>query len=46
MLHAKNKYTQGNQMPYLTKELSRAIMTRSRLCNRFLNNQTEENRSL
>ena len=43
---SKKKYARGNQMPFLTKDLSKAIMKRSRLCNEFLNNKREENRIL
>ena len=42
---SKKKYARGNQMPFLTKILSKAIMTRSGLRNKFLN-KTEENRTL
>ena len=31
----KRKYTQGNQMPFMTKEFSKEIVTRSRLRNNF-----------
>ena len=32
-------------MPFLTQDLSKATMTRSRLGNKFLNKKTEENRT-
>ena len=37
----KRKLAQGNQMPFTTKDLSKAKMKRSRLCNNFLKNRTE-----
>ena len=33
-------------MPFMTKDLSKNIMKRSRLCNKYLNNNNEENRKL
>ena len=33
-------------MSFLTKDLSKALMTRSRLRNKFLNHKPEENRTL
>ena len=42
----KRKLARGNQMPFITKELSKAIMKRSRLRNNFLKNRTEENKTL
>ena len=36
----------GNQMPLFTKELSKEIMTRSRLRNKYLKNRNEENRAI
>ena len=42
----KKKYARGNQMPFFTKELSKEIMTRSRLCNKYLKNRNEENRAI
>ena len=32
----KKKYVRGNQMPFMTKQLSKVIMKRSRLRNNFL----------
>ena len=32
----KKKYAPGNQMPFMTKNLSKEIMTRSRLRNKYL----------
>ena len=40
----KKKYARGNQMPFFNKELSKAIMTRTKLRNIFLQNKSEENR--
>ena len=34
------KLARGNQMPFITKDLSKAIMKRSRLHNNFLKNRT------
>ena len=42
----KIKYVRGNQMPFMTKQLSKEIMKRSRLRNNFLRNRTEENKIL
>ena len=42
----KIKYVRGNQMPFMTKQLSKEIMKRSRLPNNFLRNRTEENKIL
>ena len=42
----KKKYSCGNQMPFMTKNLSKEIMARSRLRNRYLKHKTEENRLL
>ena len=42
----KKKYARGNQMPFMTKELSKEIMLRSRLRNKFLAGKTDENRFL
>ena len=45
-IHAprKQKCTRGNHMPFMNKALSREIMTRNRLRNKFLNNRSEENK--
>ena len=40
------KYARGNQMPFMTKELSREIMAMSRLRNKYLTDKTVENRLL
>ena len=42
----KKKYARGNQMPFMTKDLSKEMMTRSRLRNKHLKDKTEENRLL
>ena len=41
----KKKYARGNQMSFMTKDLSK-MMTRSRLKNKYLKDKTEENRLL
>ena len=40
------KYARGNQMSFMTKDLSKEIMIRSRLRNKYLNDKSEENRLL
>ena len=40
----RKKYARGNQMPFFNKELSKAIMTWTKLRNIFLQNRSEENR--
>ena len=42
----KKESARDNQMPLMTKNLSKEIMTRSRLRNKYLKNKTEENRLL
>ena len=42
----KKKYARGNQMSFFTKQLSKEIMTRSRLRNKYLRNKNEDNRAL
>ena len=42
----RKRYARGNQMLFFTKELSKEIMTRSRLCNKYLKNRNEENRTI
>ena len=42
----KKSYARGNHMPFFTKELSKEIMTRSRLRNKYLKNRNEENRAI
>ena len=41
----KKKYARENQMPFFTKE-PKEIITRSRLCNKYLKNRNEENRAI
>ena len=40
----KKKYIRGNNKPFMTKELSKSIMERTRLRNNFLKNPTTENK--
>ena len=40
----KKKYIHGNNKPFITKALSKAIMQRTRLRNKFLKNPTNQNR--
>ena len=40
----KTKYVRANNSPFMIKIISKAIMTRSRLRNKFLRNRTPENR--
>ena len=42
----RKKYVRGNQMPFMTKDLSKEVIERSRLCSRFLKNKSQENRML
>ena len=42
----KKLYIRSNHKPFIYNEISKAIMTRSRLRNRFLQNRSEENRKL
>ena len=42
----KAKHARGNQMPFMTKDLSKNIIKRSRLRNKYLKNKNEENRKL
>ena len=42
----KAKHARGNQMPFKTKDRSKNIMKRSRLRNKYLKNNNEENRKL
>ena len=45
-IHAprKQKYARGNHMPFMNKALSKEIITRTRLRNKFLKDRNEENR--
>ena len=40
----KKKYIGVNQAPFMTKELNKEIMTRSKLRNKFLRCRSEENK--
>ena len=40
----KKKYIRGNNKPTMTKALSKAVMDRTRLRNKFLKNPTNQNR--
>ena len=40
------KYKRGNNMPFITKDLSKAIMKRSQLRNNYLKNKIDSNRML
>ena len=40
----KKKFIRGNHSPFMNKKLSRAIMKRNRLRNKFLRNKNPENR--
>ena len=40
----KQKHVQGNHLPFMIKTLSKEIMTRTMLRNRFLKNRSEENK--
>ena len=42
---SEKKYVTGNQLPFMNKTLSRAIMERSKLRNLFLKKRTEEKRN-
>ena len=42
----KAKHARGNQIPFMTKDLSTNTMKRSRLRNKYLKNNNEENRKL
>ena len=41
----KEKYKRANNSPFMNKNLSKAVMNRSRLRNKFLKNPTDENRT-
>ena len=44
MAPIKQKHIRGNQSPFMNKDIHKAIMTRTRLRNRFLKEPTEMNR--
>ena len=41
----KRKYLRGNHQPFMNKDLSKAIMKRSKLRNLYIKNRTEENKN-
>ena len=41
---SKKMYTRGNHLPFMNKELSKAIMNRTRLRNVYLRKRSTENR--
>ena len=41
---SNKKYNRGNQMPFMSKDLSKAIMDRTRFRNKFLKNRNDENK--
>ena len=43
-LPKKKKYFRGNQLPFMNKTLSKAIMSRTKLKNKFLKNRSNENK--
>ena len=43
MLPLKKKIVRANHSPFITKDLRKAIYTRSRLKNKFIKNSTEVN---
>ena len=44
MAPIKQKHIRGNQSPFMNKDIHKAIMTRTRLRNRFLKEPTQMNR--
>ena len=44
MTPIKQKHIRGNQSPFMNKDIHKAIMTRTRLRNRFLKEPTQMNR--
>ena len=42
----KKKYVRGNQMPFMSKDLSKEVIKRSRLRSGFSKNECQENRML
>ena len=44
-LPREKKYVRGNQSPFMNKTLSKAIMLRTNLRNRFLKNRSNENKT-
>lgn len=46
MLLCKKKHARGNQMLFFDKELSKVVITRTKLHNNFLQYKSEENREI
>ena len=44
-LPKKKQYVRGNQSPFINKTLSKAIMLRTKLRNKFLKNRSNENKT-
>ena len=44
MATSKTKNIRGNQPPFVNKDIHKALMTRTRLCNRFLKEAIPINR--
>ena len=44
-MRPKEKYLRANNQPFMNKMLSKSVMTRSRLHNKFLKNPNDENRA-
>ena len=44
-MHMKEKYIRANNGPFMNKTISKAIMNRSRLRNRFIKNPNEVNQN-
>ena len=44
-LPKKKKYVRGNQSPFMNNTLSKAIMLRTNLRNKFLKNRSNENKT-
>ena len=42
----KKKFLRGNHSPFMNRELSKAIMTRTRFRNKFLKNRSDANRAI
>ena len=42
----KKKYSRGNLLPFTGKHLSKAIINRTRPCNRFLQNRSQDNKMM
>ena len=40
----KKKLVRGNHLPFMNKTLSKEIVHRTRFCNKYLTNKTDENK--